>query len=996
MSVFRVEIAPRAAEGLAGDARLVRELRDAGLTDVAGVRLTRLVFLEGALRRQDVDEISETLLCDPVHERVLVTGEAVSVAADPPSACALEVHLRPGVMDPVAESTLAELRAEGIPVTAVRTARRYVFHGGVSADEVRQVASRVLANDCIEQVVLGTAGVRPAPEPPVFEFRLRHVPLSDLDDAGLERLSRSGHLFLSCSEMRAIRAHFAEQRREPTDLEVETLAQTWSEHCVHKTLKSAVVYRGAPLPGGGSSGEEERRYENLLRDTIARATAELMAAGRGPECLSVFKDNAGIIGLDEQYAVAFKVETHNHPSAIEPYGGAATGIGGVIRDVIGCGLGAKPIASTDVFCVAPSDWPRDRLPKGVLHPWRVLRGVVDGVGDYGNRMGIPTVNGAVCFDPRYLGNPLVYCGCVGLIPRDKIAKAARPGDLIVLIGGRTGRDGIHGATFSSGELTDTHADEFAHAVQIGNAITEKRFLDAVLRARDADGGPLYSAITDCGAGGLSSAVGEMGAEVGAAVDLEKVPLKYAGLRYDEIWISEAQERMVVAVPPACRERFLAVMMAEEAEATVIGTFGHVVAGRPRLVVRYQGQVVGDLDMQFLHEGVPRQERLAEWWPPTPIAASDVPCVGVSPTNLLERLDQELGRPNVASKAWIIRRYDHEVQGASVVKPLSGPGRGPADAAVLRPRLSSARGIAVGCGLAPHLSDLDPYWMAVAAIDEALRNVVSVGGEPARTAILDNFCWGRTDDPQQLGALVRACQACYDVAVAYGLPFISGKDSLNNEFALDGSDVELLLATLHDYAQRDNPEWHRWRTHLKVWEEQIRARRRLAIPPTLLISALSLVEDVERCVTLDLKHPGHDVLLVGGFSPTGFALSAAAAVHAAVAELIERRLVCACHDVSDGGWLVALAEMSIAGDRGVRLGPRPSTNGPFEERCAAYVLEAAGANAVTDLLAARGVPWVVVGRVTDDSRLSVDGQCVPVARLRQLWSGGGGSDPAALR
>ncbi len=301
---------------------------------------------------------------------------------------------------------------------------------------------------------------------------------------------------------------------------------------------------------GMKPGPTTIHYDNLLKDTIARATHELMNEDGVTWCLSVFEDNAGIIEFDERYGIAFKVETHNHPSAIEPYGGSATGIGGVIRDIMGCGLGAKPVANTDVFCVGLPDFPMDKLPAGVLHPRRVLKGVVSGVRDYGNRMGIPTVNGAVYFDPRYMGNPLVFCGCVGLIPRDRIAKAAQPGDLVVVAGGRTGRDGIHGATFSSAELTDTHADEFSHAVQIGNAITEKTVLDVQMQARDYPGGCLYTACTDCGAGGLSSAVGEMAAKTGAVIDLETVPLKYAGLRYDEIWISEAQERMVMSVPPA--------------------------------------------------------------------------------------------------------------------------------------------------------------------------------------------------------------------------------------------------------------------------------------------------------------------------------------------------------------------------------------------------------------------------------------------------------------
>ena len=463
-------------------------------------------------------------------------------------------------------------------------------------------------------------------------------------------------------------------------------------------------------------------------------------------CLSVFVDNAGIIALDDDYGIAFKVETHNHPSAIEPYGGAATGIGGCIRDVMGCGLGAKPIASTDVFCLAPPDFDAARLPKGILHPRRILKGVVGGVRDYGNRMGIPTVNGAIYFDERYLANPLVFCGCVGLIPRKHIPKQPHSGNRIVVAGGRTGRDGIHGATFSSAELTDSHADEFSHAVQIGNAIEEKKLLDAQLLARDHPRGCLYSAVTDCGAGGLSSAVGEVGEELGAVVDLETVPLKYAGLRYDEIWISEAQERMVFAVPPDHLETFLHLFADEEVEATVIGTF----TDDRVLRVRYDGETVGELDMVFLHEGLPKAVRTARWTakdhgaqPPHGEADDD------STAN--ERLRQALGEFNAASKEWVIRQYDHEVQGRSVVKPLVGPGFGPSDAAVLRPLYDRSRGIAMGCGLCPELSDVDPYWMAVTAVDEALRNVICVGADPNRTAILDNFCWPKVDTEASLVA-----------------------------------------------------------------------------------------------------------------------------------------------------------------------------------------------------------------------------------------------------
>jgi len=1006
MAVFRIQISS-VAEGPEQecDHALVAQLREAGLPDVEGAIAGRLFFLEGRLTRDQAERITSDLLNDPVAERweLAVADREVR---PPELGTAVEIHPRPGVMDPVAETTLVELRAAGYPVDAVRTARRYVMWGRLSQAELLATVRRVLANDCIEQVVAGTAGVRPSPKPPVFEFKLRRVAIRALDDAGLQALARDGHLFLSLEEMRAIQVYYRRLGRDPTDLELETLAQTWSEHCVHKTLKSAIVYRGAPMPvvgdgagrhrdeqvgRGASQGQAEIRYGSLLKDTIVRATEELTTEGRGPQCLSVFKDNAGVIAFDDRFGVAFKVETHNHPSAIEPYGGAATGVGGCVRDVVGCGLGARPIANTDVFCFAPPDWPHDRLPSGVLHPRRVLRGVVKGVADYGNRMGIPTVNGAIYFDPRFLGNPLVYCGCVGLIPRQLVEKAARPGDLIVLVGGRTGRDGIHGATFSSAELTDTHADEFSHAVQIGNAITEKRFLDAIMRARDDASGCLYTAITDCGAGGLSSAVGEMGEAVGGVVDLDHVPLKYAGLRYDEIWISEAQERMVLAVPPKNIERFMEIMRQEEVEATVIGTFGSERADErpPRLVVRYCGRVVGELDMQFLHHGLPKRERVAEWSLSEGEARGDEGTKTrreSTPVELLDRLKRLLQSPTIAGKQWVIRQYDHEVQGGSVVKPLCGPGSGPSDAAVLRPRLDSRRGIAVACGLAPHLTDVDPYWMAVASIDEALRNVVCVAGDPQRTAILDNFCWGAADDPQQLGALVRACQACYDTAKVYGVPFISGKDSLNNEFALDARDVDGLLETLRRFTAGSEPVGAVSQRAIEDACARVRQTGRLSIPGTLLISAVSVIEDVRDCVTADLKRAGSELFLVGGLPALNFSMPAAYNVHRTVAEAIKRGLVRACHDCADGGWLVTVAEMALAGNLGVDvIIPGSDGPGPFDECCAGYVVETAGAHELERLLRGAGVPMIRLGRVRDDQTFQVADQTTTVAELHSAWT-----------
>jgi phosphoribosylformylglycinamidine synthase len=684
----------------------------------------------------------------------------------------------------------------------------------------------------------------------------------------LAKLSREGHLFLSLAEMKAMQDYFREQRREPTDIELETLAQTWSEHCVHKTLKSAVDVEVRDERGQKIAS---RRYGNLIKETIFASTTRIIQGGesRDPFCLSVFVDNAGVVAFDEVDAVCFKVETHNHPSAIEPYGGSATGVGGVIRDVLGTGLAAKPVANTDVFCVAFPDSKRGPLPKGIIHPKRILRQVVAGVRDYGNRMGIPTVNGAVYFDEGYLGNPLVFCGCVGLIPRDKISKAAKDGDAIVLLGGRTGRDGIHGATFSSAELTDTHADEFSHAVQIGNAITEKKMADVIRAARDRG---LFTAITDCGAGGLSSAIGEMGEALGATVELEKVPLKYAGLRYDEIWISEAQERMVLAVPGKNVDELLKLARGEDVEATVIGTFGQ---SEKELILRYGGREVGRLSMDFLHHGLPMLTRKAvvvesHRRKPSPPAA-------ISAELFKEKLLGLLSHPNVASKHWIIRQYDHEVQGGSVVKPLVGPVQvGPSDAAVLRPKLGSRRGIVIGCGLWPQIED--PYEMAIASIDEAIRNVVAVGADPDRVAILDNFCWPSVDDELTMGTLVRACEACHDAAIAYAIPFISGKDSLNNQF------------TNHETGQI------------------------LRIPRTLLISAIGVIEDVRKCLTMDFKSAGSQVALIEASDPSDPA--ALGRLHRAMAKLIRTGRVTACHDVSDGGIAVAVAEMCIASGLGL--------------------------------------------------------------------------------
>lgn len=935
--IYRIDVHPTTGSDSSGDA-VARQIRDLGF-DVQTVHASRIFLIDSPADAKAIEQVANRLLADPVSETAQVYAKAPSAR---PGRC-IEVHLKPGVMDPVASSTERAMAAMGVP-GAVRTGRAYRFDQELKTDQLQTIARRALANGVIESVhfepylprVFATGRVEP--------FQLKHVNVCNLSDDELVKLSRSGHLFLSLVEMQAIRSYFQSQYREPTDIELETLAQTWSEHCVHKTLKSAV---DVTVKNGDGETIGHRHYGNLIKETIFQSTVELIDRQKRDFCLSIFKDNAGVIAFDDTDAVCFKVETHNHPSAIEPYGGSATGAGGVIRDILGTGLGAKPIANTDVFCVADPHFgttqtllggKRTALPNGVIHPRRVLEQVVAGVRDYGNRMGIPTVNGAVYFDDRYLGNPLVFCGCVGLIPRNKIAKQANRGDAIVVMGGRTGRDGIHGATFSSAELTDTHADEFSHAVQIGNAITEKCVADVLLAARDLG---LFSAVTDCGAGGLSSAVGEMGDEIGATVELDRVPLKYDGLRYDEIWISEAQERMVLAVPVEHVDALLALSKSEDVESTVIGTFGTV---SNELVLRYHNNEVGRLSVEFLHHGIPMPTRRAVVYDsPMDNVQWQMPNVE---GGFADRLLALLAHPNIASKHWIIRQYDHEVQGGSVIKPLTGPLQiGPSDAAVLRPKLSSYRGIALSVGLAPQISD--PYAMAIAAIDEAIRNAVCVGSDYDQIAILDNFCWPSADDENTMGTLVRACEGCRDAALAFGIPFISGKDSLHNQFTL------------------------------KETGELIR------IPPTLLISAIGIVPDVRQCITMDFKHPGAAVVLVATRNPHD--LKSLAATHRAMAKLIASGQVAACHDVSDGGWAVTVAEMCIASGLGVSLHNNIAPD-PFIEQPGHYVIELCDGNLETLILHFQDIAiCTLLGEVQIAGELRFI-ELVSLDRLTAAWRG----------
>jgi phosphoribosylformylglycinamidine synthase subunit PurSL len=928
--IYRIDV--RAA-GQDPTGRGVRQQIEEFGYQVGPVSSSRVFLIDSDMDAAQARRVGDELLADPLVE----SAQLLTAAPDDRGKSRIEIHLKPGVMDPVAASTEMAIADLGLPVRQVRTGRAFLIDGRIPREQLDRIARSVLANGVIESVHFEAFHPQRFEAGHEYSLQLRSVPLRNLSDDQLVKLSRQGHLFLSLAEMKAIQNYFRRQEREPTDIELETLAQTWSEHCVHKTLKSAVE-----VEEHGEDGQvARRRYGNLIKETIFAATMQLMEEdqkeGREPFCLSVFADNAGVVAFDEKDAVCFKVETHNHPSAIEPYGGAATGAGGVIRDILGTGLAAKPVANTDVFCVAFPEHDQN-LPKGVIHPKRILRQVVAGVRDYGNRMGIPTVNGAVYFDDRYLGNPLVFCGCVGLIGRHQIAKAAKNGDAIVVMGGRTGRDGVHGATFSSAELTDTHAEEFSHAVQIGNAITEKKMADVILAARDRG---LFNAITDCGAGGLSSAVGEMGQSTGAKVDLDLAPLKYAGLRHDEIWISEAQERMILAVPPGNVKALLELAGGEDVEATVIGHFG---TENHQLILNYRGTEVGRLSMEFLHDGLPKHQRKA-------VIVSNKKRPGINPWAFTkESLLRLLAHPNIASKHWIIRQYDHEVQGGSVIKPLTGPLQiGPSDAAVLRPKLGSYRGVALGCGMAPMVTD--PYQMAIASIDEAVRNVVAVGGRLERMAILDNFCWPSVEDERTMGTLVSACEACRDAALAYRIPFISGKDSLHNQF-----------------------------TNQETGEV-------LRIPNTLLISAISVIEDVRKCVTMDFKSAGNQVCLVAARDASD--PSNLAQTHRVLADFIASGRVLACHDISDGGVAVAAAEMCIASGLGLTMASDwLLTDAGYAERPGRYLVEVAEGDA--DVLR-RAMEAIAdcqgIGVIQTAPNLAINhDQAIGVDELTAAWRG----------
>lgn len=906
---------------------------------VLSIESFRIIHLAGELSEQQVGTVADQLLVDPV-------GQWWKYAADhAPEGLVIETGLRPGVTDREGAELVRSAAAIGVPLEVATVGHRFVVAGVLDGPAAEALAKRVLHNDVIERFAVGSlpaAFLDQDATTPVTE----RIPLDGLDVAGLAGVNAGRRLGLDPEEMLVIQGHFAERGRPPTDAELEMLAQTWSEHCAHKTFQAEITL----TPGDGERGDgaEAPVVINSLMKTYLRAATDTIDA---PWVRSAFVDNAGILDFEDGWEVAIKAETHNHPSALEPFGGSNTGVGGVVRDILG--VSAKPVAVTDILCFGPEDTDLADVPEGVLHPRRIRDGVIAGVGDYGNKIGVPNIAGAVVHDPSYTTTPLVFAGCLGLLPAGSNPTAAKAGDAIVVFGGAVGRDGVGGATFSSQTMGVETADVAGSSVQIGDPIVEKGLIDVIVAARDAG---LYTAITDCGAGGLSSAVGEMADVLGADVDLALVPRKYPGLAPWEVWLSEAQERMVVAASDP--EPLLELAARWSVGAAVIGTF----TGEGRIVVRDGDNTVIDLDCEFLHDGRPQRKMTAH--------AVDTARPSRQPVDLdrSHTLLSLLAHPSIRSNESIVRTFDHEVLGGTLVRPYGGAaGDGAADGTVLiPPGTSGDNGIALGIGVNALYGRIDPEVMAWQVIDEAVRNAVIAGADPAELSLLDNFAWGNPTDPETLGGLVAACRGCHDAAIAFNAPFVSGKDSLYNVFVRpDGT-----------------PD---------------------PVTPTLVITVMGIVRNLDSVPLTGVVEAADDVWMLGpadgalGGSHLDDVLGSdhggampeidrnAVARHHAMAGAIAAGLVRSAHDLSEGGLAVAAAEWAFAGRLGLALDVEATPEALFGEGPGRYLIEVDPEN---EIAFAAAIPEAVkVGVVLADPIVVLGDVELDLDQIGSAWRDG---------
>ena len=910
------------------EADLLDEIKNLGIKTITKIKVAKEYKLETDCSRGELIEAIDKLLVEKLWQNHSVDWSA-SLANDQEL---IVVAKKPGVMDPEAQSIKTAFSDLGIEnLQAVSVSTKYYFLGNPSQAELEKIKQELLINKTIEKEILIPEKTLQVCSP---KPKLQKICLRNLNIEQLMKLSKD-KLWLNLAEMKKIQQHFKKLKRDPTDVELEALAQTWSEHCSHKTFKAQLIIDG--------------KKKKSLFARIKAVTQKI----NSPQCLSVFVDNAGVIELDETWAICGKVETHNSPSAIEPYGGAATGSGGVFRDIMGTGQGAKVLLSTDIFCFAPLDTSANKIPPGCIKPKRLCQEVVRGVRDYGNRMGIPTANGSLHFDLDWRAKPTIIVGAYGLIPKKFALKGqALTGDIILAVGGKTGRDGLHGATFSSGSMTDKTKDSISSAVQIGNAIEQKRMFEAILQVRDLG---YIRAMTDCGAGGFSSAIGEIAEETGCEVHLDKMPLKYQGLASWEIWLSESQERMVLAIPKKFVSKAIAVFADNNVEAVGVGKF----TDTKLLEIYDEGELVCDLAMKFLHHGCPQRKLVGSYKPkkfPQP------------KIKIQEKYDQWLKQLladwDICSKEQIVRQYDHEVQGSSVLKPFGGKKQdGPNNAVVLEPIMGSGKGLAVAHGMNPVYNKIDPYHGTASAIDEAVRNMVCVGVDPARIALIDNFIWP-TLDGESLGYLDRAVDACCDVALGFGMPFVSGKDSLSS--------------TYHS------------------------AEETIKIPPTVCISAFAPIADITTTVSSDLKEVGNLIYIIGqtnqelggsayfklfgklGDSVPKVNIVQAKKTFSTLHRAMKRRLIQACHDCSEGGLAVAVAEMCFGGEMGMKLNLDrvPHSNDLsradfilFSESNSRFVVEVKSEHQrqFETLLKLKNIKFGLLGKSTKQKRLTISFQ-----------------------
>ncbi len=863
---------------------------------VLSVAISDLYTIDKALQHKELIRVG-SVLANPILEEFVIGNIKTPKNFD----WLIEIGYLPGVTDNVghtAKETIEELlRKKFKEGEAVYSSALLFISGKLRKDDVEKIAyslhnpliqhARILPKSDLKKLSILVPRVKLHASASVLPVNLA------VSDDELARIGKQGikgpdgksrgPLSLSLDYMKAIQEYFTMLGRKPTDVELESIAQTWSEHCKHTIFASAID----DVPKG--------LYKSYIKEATAIVRKE---KGKKDFCVSVFTDNSGAIIFDDKYLVTHKVETHNSPSALDPFGGAITGIVGVNRDTIGTGLGAKPIANVYGFCLADPDDKRklyrDKdLAQMMLSPRRIMDGVIAGVNTGGNCSGIPTAHGFLYFNDRYRGKPLVFAGTVGLIPRkvrgkDSTKKSARKGDYIVVVGGRVGADGIHGATFSS-EAMDTGSP--ATAVQIGDPITQKKLSDAIVKeARDMG---LYTSVTDCGAGGISCSIAEMAKECGGCdVKLEKVPLKYPGLEPWQIWISESQERMTLSVPKKNWKAFDSLMKERGVEASVVGEF----TNSGRCVVRHKGKTIMDIEMEFLHDGVPKKLLITE----EKKTVYDEPPVQ-NKTDYTKTLAQMLSRLNIASTEFVSKQYDHEVQGGSVLKPLQGRGLVDAPASVIRPILTSDKAVVITSYLAPTYTEIDSYAMASSSIDGAIRSAVAAGADIDNLALLDNFCWCSSNDPIRLNQLKHAVRACFDKSIAFGTPLISGKDSMFNDF--------------------------------KGFDEKGESVA-ISVPPTLLVSAISVIPDSNKSVSIDFKFEGDIIYLLGDthdelggseyFAHLGFVGNNVPKVEAdknkklyqKFYKAVQKELVVSALPVLRGGTAIALAKSAMAGGLGV--------------------------------------------------------------------------------